>query len=160
MSFDPLLAAPWHVQLHAFAALGALALGIVQVIAPKGTLPHRTVGTLWVLLIAAVTISSAFIIHPREPGEPFLAHFTWIHLLTLVTAFSLTMGTLRILRGGPNLKRHAGFFMGIFIFGLIIAGVFAFTPGRIMYAVLFGGEAETLEYLEAPSWYFLPGSED
>lgn len=48
MSFAPLLNAPSIIQLHAFAAMGALALGLVQFSLPKGTLPHRTMGWIWV----------------------------------------------------------------------------------------------------------------
>ena len=32
--------------------MAAFALGIVQFAAPKGTLPHRTIGWIWVLLMA------------------------------------------------------------------------------------------------------------
>ena len=36
------------IPLHAFAAMAAFVLGIVQFAAPKGTLPHRTLGWIWV----------------------------------------------------------------------------------------------------------------
>ena len=42
MSLAPLLNAPLAIQAHAFAAMAAFALGLVQFAAPKGTLPHRT----------------------------------------------------------------------------------------------------------------------
>jgi uncharacterized membrane protein len=44
MSLAPLLDATGTIPLHAFAAMAAFALGIVQFAAPKGTLPHRTIG--------------------------------------------------------------------------------------------------------------------
>ena len=43
MSLAPLLDAAPAIPLHAFAAMAAFALGLVQFAAPKGTLPHRTV---------------------------------------------------------------------------------------------------------------------
>ena len=43
------------------------------------------------------------------------------------------------MRGGPTLKYHARPFIGIFVGGLVIAGAFAFMPGRIMHEVVFGG---------------------
>ena len=43
MSLTPLLEAPGTIPLHAFVAMAAFVLGIVQFAAPKGTLPHRTV---------------------------------------------------------------------------------------------------------------------
>ena len=62
MTLAPLLAASPVIQLHAFAAMAAFALGIVQLSASKGTLPHRTIGWVWVLLMLAISIS-AFWIH-------------------------------------------------------------------------------------------------
>ena len=61
MSLEPLLAAPLSTQVHAFAAMAAFALGAVQLAAPKGTLPHRTVGWLWVALMATVATTSFWI---------------------------------------------------------------------------------------------------
>ena len=54
MDLAPLLNASIPIQLHAFAALGAYGLGVVQLAAPKGTLPHRTVGYVWVGLMLVV----------------------------------------------------------------------------------------------------------
>jgi uncharacterized membrane protein len=48
MSLAPLLNAAPEVQIHAFAAMAAFALGAVQLGTPKGTLPHRTLGWVWV----------------------------------------------------------------------------------------------------------------
>jgi hypothetical protein len=42
VSLAPLLDAAPAIPLHAFAAMTAFALGVVQFAAPKGTLPHRT----------------------------------------------------------------------------------------------------------------------
>ena len=44
MTLAPLLTASPAIQLHAFAAMAAFALGLLQFAAPKGTMPHRTVG--------------------------------------------------------------------------------------------------------------------
>ena len=41
MSLAPLLQASPVIQVHAVAAMAAFALGIVQLAAPKGTIPHR-----------------------------------------------------------------------------------------------------------------------
>ena len=54
MSLAPLLQASPAIQLHAIAAMAAFALGCVQLAAPKGTLPHRTLGYIWVALMVVV----------------------------------------------------------------------------------------------------------
>jgi uncharacterized membrane protein len=41
--------------------MAAFAPGLVRFAAPKGTLPHRTIGWIWVALIAAVPASSFWI---------------------------------------------------------------------------------------------------
>jgi uncharacterized membrane protein len=69
MSLEPLLAAPLSTQVHAFAAMAAFALGAVQLAAPKGTLPHRTVGWLWVALMATVATTSFWIHDLRVWGQ-------------------------------------------------------------------------------------------
>src|ERR1700678_2572159 len=70
MTLAPLWAASSAIQLHAFAAMAAFALGIVQLSAPKGTIPHRTIGWVWVLLMLAVSVS-AFWIHAIRLWGPW-----------------------------------------------------------------------------------------
>ena len=139
MSLQPLLDAPWVIQIHAFSALAAFFLGIIQLSAPKGTLPHRTLGVVWVTLMTAVTISSIFIRPALIPGLPFMQWFSFIHLFTVLTAFGLFGGIRLLLKGGPNMKQHKGPFIGMFVGGLVVAGALAFLPGRIMNAVVSGG---------------------
>ena len=73
MSLTPLLDAAPAIPLHAFAAMAAFVLGAVQLAAPKGTLPHRTLGWVWVALMLAVAISSFWIHQIRllGPWSPF-----------------------------------------------------------------------------------------
>jgi len=58
MSLAPLLEAAPAIPLHAFAAMAAFLLGLVQFAAPKGTLPHRTIGWIWVVLMLVGSGSS------------------------------------------------------------------------------------------------------
>lgn len=138
MSLEPLLNAPIHIQIHAFAAIAAFVLGIVQIVGPKGTLPHRIIGAGWVIIMSAVVISSAFIANHIGPSDPIFGRFGFIHLFTALGAYTIVRGLMHIHEGGPNLKGHAGQFVGFFIGGILIAGAIAFTPGRIMHAVVFG----------------------
>jgi len=132
MSLDPLLAAPTVIQIHAFAAMAAFALGVVQFTAPKGTLPHRVTGFTWVALMLAVVISS-FWIHELRPWEPWSP----IHLISIFTLTMLPIGVWRAHR--HKVTAHKWTMIGIFTGGLVIAGLFTFVPGRIMHDVAFGG---------------------
>jgi uncharacterized membrane protein len=131
MSLAPLLEAPGTIPLHAFAAIAAFALGIVQFAAPKGTLPHRTLGWIWVALMAAVAISSLWIHEIRLLGP-----FSPIHLLSIFTPIMLILAVLHARR--HNVSGHKKAMTTIFFGALIIAGVFTFLPGRVMHAVVFG----------------------
>jgi len=131
MSLAPLLDAAPAIPLHAFAAMAAFVLGIVQFAAPKGTLPHRTIGWIWVLLMAAVAISSFWIHQIRLVGP-----FSPIHLLSIFTPIMLVLGVLYARR--HNVRGHKITMISIFAGALVVAGLFTFVPGRIMHAVVFG----------------------
>ncbi len=130
MTFAPLLSAAPAIQIHAFAAMAAFVLGIEEFAAPKGTLPHRTIGWIWVGLMTAVCIS-AFFIHTIN----FWGRWSPIHLLALYTAIALPAALLAARR--RNVRAHKRAMTTLFISALVIAGAFTFMPGRIMHAVAF-----------------------
>jgi len=132
MSLTPLLNAAPAIPLHAAAAIAAFALGLVQLLAPKGTLPHRTLGWIWVALMVVVAGSSFWIHEIRLVGP-----WSPIHLLSIMVLVLLPVAV--VAARGHNVSRHRKTMIGIFAGGLIIAGLFTFVPGRIMYRVAFGG---------------------
>jgi uncharacterized membrane protein len=131
MSLAPLLAASPATQVHAFAAMAAFALGAMQLAAPKGTLPHRTMGWLWVALMVTVTTTSFWIHDLRVWGQ-----WSPIHLLSIFTLLMLPRAVIYAMR--HRVDNHRKAMTGLFTGALLIAGFFTFWPGRIMHAVLFG----------------------
>src|SRR5215470_7727588 len=131
MTLAPLLGAPPAIQFHAFAAMAAFALGVVQLAAPKGTLPHRTIGFIWVALMVVVSISAFFIHQIRLWGL-----FSPIHLLAIFTLILLPIAVWRA--HIHAVRAHRNSMLGLFLGALVIAGLFTFVPGRIMHAVAFG----------------------
>jgi uncharacterized membrane protein len=131
MSLAPLLHAGPAIQIHAFAAMTAFALGIIQLTAPKGTLPHRTLGWIWVALMLVVS-TTAFFIHQIRLWGPWSP----IHLLAIFTLIMLPVAVMAARRHA--VERHRRTMIGIFVGALVIAGLFTFVPGRIMHAVVFG----------------------
>jgi len=131
MTLAPLLNAALAIPLHALAAMAAFVLGIVQFAAPKGTLPHRTIGWIWVLLMVGVAISSFWIHTIRLVGP-----FSPIHLLSI---FTLIMVPLAVWRAHTHrVADHKRIMIMTFSGALVIAGLFTLVPGRIMHAVVFG----------------------
>jgi uncharacterized membrane protein len=132
VTLAPLLQASPAIQFHAFAAMGAFALGVVQLSAPKGTLPHRTVGWIWVTLMLVVSISAFFIHQLRIWGQ-----WSPIHLLAIFTLVMLPIAVWRAHK--HEVEQHRRAMLGLFFGALVIAGLFTLVPGRIMHAVIFGG---------------------
>ena len=130
MTLAPLLDATPAIQIHAFAAMSAFALGVVQLSAPKGTLPHRTMGWIWVTLMLIVSISAFFIHQLRVWGQ-----WSPIHLLAIFTLVMLPFAVIAARR--HDVPGHRRAMLGLFVGALVIAGIFTFYPGRIMYEVVF-----------------------
>ena len=131
MTLAPLLAASPVIQVHAYAAIAAFALGLVQILAPKGSLPHRRVGWIWAILMLVVALSSLFI-HTISTWGPFSP----IHLLSLLVLTQVPLGIY--FARTHRMVGHRKTMTSMFVFGLVVAGFFTFMPGRIMHAVMFG----------------------
>ena len=131
MSLAPLLDAAPAIPVHAFAAMAAFVLGVVQLAAPKGTLPHRTLGWIWVCLMLSVAVSSFWIHQIRLAGP-----WSPIHLLSIFTLVTVPLGVWRAHR--HQVADHRRIMTLVFSGALVIAGLFTLLPGRIMQAVLFG----------------------
>jgi uncharacterized membrane protein len=131
MSLAPLLNAAPAVQLHAFAAMAAFALGAVQLGAPKGTLPHRALGWVWVVLMLVISASS-FLIHGIRMWGPWSP----IHLLSVFTPIMLVLAV--VAARWHRARTHRITMTAIFAGALVLAGLFTLVPGRIMHTVMFG----------------------
>jgi len=131
MTLTPLLSASTAIQFHAFAAVAAFGLGVVQLAAPKGTLPHRTIGWIWVTLMVVVSVS-AFFVHQIRLWGPWSP----IHLLAIFTLAVLPIAVW--FAHSHAVHKHRNAMVTLFVGALVIAGVFAMVPGRIMHAVVLG----------------------
>lgn len=131
MNLEAFFQAPWHIQLHALSAFGALGLGLVQFTAPKGTIPHRTLGYVWVLLMASTAITAIFI---RQVND---GSFSFIHIFVPLTLYAIVELSIRARRGLT--AKHRGTAIGAFLGALLIPGALSFLPGRLMWQVVGGG---------------------
>src|SRR5271168_571559 len=131
MTLAPLLGAPAVIQIHAFAAIAAFAIGVVQLAAPKGTIPHRLIGWSWAMLMLGVAVSSLFIHVLRMWGL-----WSPIHLLSILVLVTLPLAVWHAHR--HDVRRHQNAMTALFIGALVIAGALTLLPGRIMHTVVFG----------------------
>jgi uncharacterized membrane protein len=131
VTLAPLLNASPVIQFHAAFAFAAIGLGAAQLMAPKGTLSHRTLGWAWATLMILVAGTSLFIhtIRTWGPWSP-------IHLLSL---FTLAVVPLAVVRARQhNIRAHRQSMIWIFTLALVVTGLFTLAPGRIMNKVIFG----------------------
>lgn len=121
---------PIQIQLHIASALTALLLGTIQLIGVKGTTAHRIIGWAWVVAMAITAVSSLFI-RQINPGG-----FSFIHLLSGWTIIALPMAVYAARR--HRVLAHRRGMTGMFVGGLIVAGLLTFLPGRLMWTLFFG----------------------
>ena len=129
MNFAALSAAPPVVLAHAACAAVSLASGTVVLMLPKGTPRHRRLGRVFFFAMMLTALSSFAL--------PFLphGHFSWIHLLSVLTLSTLPSAILHRRRG--NIAAHAKVMIMNYL-GLLIAFGFALEPTRLAGSVLFG----------------------
>ena len=130
MTLEPLLSAQPAIVIHAFAAMTAFVVGVIQFVGAKGTTAHRILGWSWVSAMLIVAVSSFWIHTIRQFGE-----FSWIHGLSIGTLAMLPLGVMFARR--HNISAHKKTMISIFAGALIIAGLFTLLPGRIMNEVVF-----------------------
>ncbi|MEH2513258.1 putative membrane protein [Nitrobacteraceae bacterium AZCC 1564] len=133
MNFAPLLDVVAPIPLHAFTAMAALFLGIIQLIAPKGTLPHRALGWVRIALMLIISVSSLWI---HGDGWRLWRNWSPIHILSVFVPLMLLLGAAYA--HTHNVRGHQITMISIFAGALVIAGIFTLLPGRIMHKVVFG----------------------
>ena len=118
------------ILIHLGFAVVAFVIGAIQIIGPKGTLAHRILGWSWVVMMLTVAVSS-FFIHIINPSG-----FSLIHLLSVVTLIALPLAVYAARR--HKVDMHSRIMTRLYVGALIIAGIFTFFPGRLMWAMFFG----------------------
>ena len=116
---------------HALAAIGAVVLGGVQLVSPKGIARHRTLGWAWIGLMTCVAVSSFFISELRLWGA-----FSPIHLLSFWTLLSLVVVLYHARQG--NICQHKIWMALLCILALLLTSIFTLWPGRVVHGLLFG----------------------
>lgn len=137
MNLTPLLEAAPQIQVHVVAVVLATLFGVVIFLNRKGTGFHKLMGWTYVVLMSVTAASAVFIRRPPGGDFPSIAGYTPIHLFVVMAAISLPLAIVHIKAG--RVQHHARAMIGLFVGAILIAGVLAFQPGRIMHEVAFGG---------------------
>jgi len=132
MNFSLLSLSTPAILIHLLFALAAFALGGIQLVTKKGTRTHRVLGYVWVTAMVVICVTS-FAIKEVMPDGIF-GGYSPIHLLSLYTLVQLGRGIY--FARHKNIRMHRRCMLQTYIGGLVIAGLFTFMPGRLLYNVV------------------------
>lgn len=131
MSFDPILAAPPVIQLHIISALVAVVIGPLVLLRRSRDIWHKGLGYAWTMAMGMTALSSFAISAQIGPGP-----ISPVHILSVATLLGLWKG-IKAARQ-RRIAQHQKEIRDIYFWGIGIAGLFTFLPGRRMNIALFG----------------------
>lgn len=113
------------ILIHLATVLPAIPLGLWVLLARKGDATHRMLGRVWALLML-VAAGSAVFIRTINHGQ-----FSLIHLFVPVVFLAL-FRAIRAARMG-RIALHKRLMWTLYSAGLLLPGMFAFLPGRLLW---------------------------
>ena len=125
----PLIDAAFVVKLHVVGAVTAFVIGIILLRGVKGSGLHRKLGYTWVAAMGVTAISSFFITGLNGHN------YSIIHGISAWTVVALPMAVAAARR--RDIRKHAKGMTSAFTGGLLIAGLFTFLPGRMLWSIFF-----------------------
>lgn len=123
----------WHtpafaVPVHLATVLPALPMGLWILLSRKGDATHKLLGRIWAMLMMVTALDSLLIRQITGALGP-------IHIFSFITLVSIPYAIWQVRRG--NIGAHRRAMTGPYI-GLIVAGLFALMPGRLLGDLIFG----------------------
>lgn len=126
----------YYIQLaylHLASVVPAFFLGAFLMISKKGTSRHRRLGKIYMLLMMLTALISLCM--PAQVGAAWLNHFGLIHGFSLLVLYSVPAAY--IAARNHDVSRHRNNMIGVYVGGILLAGAFAFTPGRLLHTWFF-----------------------
>ena len=114
---------------HLATVLPAFVLGTFLLARRKGTPLHKALGKIYLVLM--ITTGLITLCMPAQVGPRALDHFGFIHSFSLLTLVSAPAAWFAVRRG--DIKSHRANMIGLYCGGILIAGAFAFAPGRMLH---------------------------
>ncbi len=129
VDLSPLLEISPVLQAHIAGAVLSFMIGTVLLLGVKGRTFHRVLGYAWIGTMSVTAISSFFLTGMNGDS------YSFIHLLSGWTVIVLPMGLAAARR--REIVKHRKEMTGLFMGGMLIAGLFSFLPGRLMWHLFF-----------------------
>lgn len=118
---------------HLTIIIPAFLIGTIMIVMKKGSPLHKALGRTYLLLMLAT--GGITLLMSAKVGPTFLVHFGFIHLISLYTLYLVPAAYFAARRGDIN--SHKMHMIGLYVGGILIAGTFAFMPGRMLHGFLF-----------------------
>lgn len=140
MNLEPLFTAPIPVLIHLATILPAFIIGTwLLFFSTKGSTIHRSMGKIYLTLMSITAVAATFISTPAS-GFPYVSvgsmRFGPIHLFVPLTVWGVYSALAGVRKG--DIAQHRSAMRGLYVGGMLIAGVLAFTPGRVLQRMIFG----------------------
>ena len=119
--------------LHLATILPAFLIATYLLINRKGSPLHKALGKAYMGLMLFTAIVTLFM--PAQVGSAFIGHFGFIHIFSFSVFISVPLAYFAARSG--NMTLHIGNMIGLYVGGILIAGAFAFSPGRLLHSWLF-----------------------
>ena len=120
--------------LHLATVIPAFGIGAFQLLRHKGTPTHKSLGKIYMILMFGTGLITLAM--PAQVGPQFLNHFGFIHAFSFLALLSVSTAYFAARRG--NIRAHRTAMISLYVGGILIAGAFAFAPGRMLHKWLFG----------------------
>ena len=120
--------------LHLATVVPAFAIGTWLLVRRKGSPCHRALGRVYLVLMGVTALVSLGM--PARVGPQWLGHWGLIHLFSVLTLYIAPRAYLAARRG--QIRAHRSHMVGLYVGGLLVAGAFAFFPGRLLHGWLWG----------------------
>lgn len=120
--------------LHLVTVLPAAVLGVPLLAGKKGDPRHRLLGKIYLSLVAITAFISFFM--PAEVGPALFGHFGGIHILSAIVL--LQVWRAYVAARNHNIRLHKRIMLFVYFGAILIAGSFAFLPGRMLHNWFFG----------------------
>lgn len=121
--------------LHLATVLPAFVIGAFLLWRTKGTPTHKAFGRVYVVLMMVTVALTLFM--PAHVGPTVLDHWGFIHILSVVVLICLPLAVWAARQG--DIATHRANMLGVYCGGILVAGTFAFMPGRLLHGWIFGG---------------------
>ncbi|MEH6346083.1 MAG: DUF2306 domain-containing protein [Bermanella sp.] len=119
--------------LHLATILPAFLIATYLLLNRKGSPLHKTLGKTYMLLMLFTAMVTLFM--PAKVGGAIVGHFGFIHFFSFSVFLTVPMAYFAARTGKMTL--HIGNMIGLYVGGILIAGAFAFSPGRLLHTWLF-----------------------